>query len=129
MGATLTAAAIELEPIVEGKGEQIAAETGLTATREALIDISQHLAQFAPDAANDLMYGRLVAAFARGESLTGVDATFYQHELIESRLMDAGMEARAAHLETLSIQGISYQKGYESLLYSPGAIKLFSPGY
>jgi hypothetical protein len=116
--------------IFEEFGKSEAAESGVMATREGLIDISEHLAtRFDPDAPTQLMYGRLVNAFEQGEALTGVDATFYQHELIESELMDAGIEARAAHLQTLQIQGIPYQAGYESLLYSSEALKLINPGF
>jgi hypothetical protein len=68
------------------------------ATREGLIDVSQHLATFGPDAANSAMYSRLTTAFENGNALTGTDATFYAHELLESSLMDSGMGARAARL-------------------------------
>jgi RHS repeat-associated protein len=111
--------------------ESLAAEgaEGIMASREGLIEVSQHLSTFGTDEANAAMYSRLTSAFESGQPLTGVDATFYQHELIESGLMDAGMGAREAHLSTLEIQGIPYQKGYESLLYSPEAMKFFNPGY
>jgi hypothetical protein len=102
---------------------------GTIATRGGLIAISEHLSQFGPDAANSLMYSRLAGAFERGEALTGVDAAFYEHELIEAGLMDAGMAAREAHLETLQIQGLTYARGVEYSLYTPEAIKLFNPGY
>jgi hypothetical protein len=43
-----------------------------------------------------------------------------------SRLtMDAGVEARAAHLETLSQQGIPYAPGNEAQLYHPTVIRQF----
>jgi hypothetical protein len=70
----------------------VAAESGVMATRQGLIDVSQHLTRFSPVEANNLMYTRIAEAFERGELLQGVDATFYEHELIESGLMDAGME-------------------------------------
>jgi hypothetical protein len=96
-------------------GYALAAENiGVNATREGLIDVSQHLSQFGVEPTNAAMYERLTTAFESGQPLTGADATFYQHELIESGLMDGGMDARAAHLETLRIQGIDYAPGYEA---------------
>ncbi|HEV2208620.1 MAG TPA: RHS repeat-associated core domain-containing protein, partial [Verrucomicrobiae bacterium] len=113
-----------------GQGERCAvlgdeAQGGLMATREGLIDVSQHLSSFGADPANAAMYSRLTTAFENGQALTGADAAFYQHELVESLLMDAGMEARAAHLETLSQQGILYAPGYEAQLYHPMVIQQF----
>jgi RHS repeat-associated protein len=102
-----------------------AADTGIMASREGLVDVSQHLSTFGPDPANAAMYSRLTTAFENGQTLTGTDAAFYQHELTESSLMDAGMEARAAHLETLGRQGIEYAPGYESQLYHPTVIQNF----
>ncbi len=72
---------------------------------------------FGADPANAAMYSRLTTAFENGKALTGADAAFYQPELLESSLMDASMEARAAHLETLARQGIPYAPGYEAQLY------------
>ena len=107
----------------------LAAEGGTMATREGLIGISEHLSQLPEggglDPGNFAMYNRLTTAFESGQPLSGVDATFYQHELIESSLMDAGMDARAAHLETLSQQGIPYAPGYEAQLYHPTVIQQF----
>ena len=40
--------------------------------------------------------------------------------------MNRGVEARAAHLQTLEWQGIRYEPGYESRLFSPGVIREFS---
>jgi RHS repeat-associated protein len=105
-----------------------AAQGGVMATREGLIDVSQHLSTFGADPPNSAMYSRLTTAFENGRALTGTDAAFYQHELIESSLMDAGMADRAAHLETLSRQGIPYAPGHESQLYHPTVIQQF-PGY
>ena len=102
------------------------------ATREGLIQISEHLTQLPGgggiDPANAAMYSRLTTAFENGQAFTGTDAAFYQHELLESSLMDSGMEARAAHLETLSQQGIPYAPGYEAQLYHQSVIQQF-PAY
>jgi hypothetical protein len=107
----------------------LAAEGGTMATREGLIGISEHLTQLPGgggiDPANAAMYSRLTTAFENGQALTGTDAAFYQHELLESSLMDSGMGARAAHLETLSQQGIPYAPGCEAQLYHLTVIQQF----
>jgi RHS repeat-associated protein len=124
LGTTLLlGTAIAQTPVVS-----LATDTGVMATREGLIDVSQHLATFGTDPANAAMYSRLTTAFENGQALTGADATFYQHELIESSIMDAGMDARAAHLQTLDMQGIQYAPGYEAQLYHPTVIQQF-PAY
>jgi hypothetical protein len=121
-------AAVNMVPF--GFGPVGAVGEAVAPTREGIIDIAEHLAtRFDQDIPTQMMYNRLVSAFEEGATLTGVDATFYEHELIENGLMDMGMEATMAHLETLQIQGITYQAGYESLLYSPEAMKLINPGY
>ena len=103
------------------------------ATREWLTTISEHLSQLPEggglDPVNYGMYDKLTTAFESGQPLTGIDATFYEHELIESSLMDAGMDARAAHLETLSQQGIQYAPGYEAQLYHPTVIQQFPSSF
>lgn len=74
---------------------------------------------------NLAMYSRIFAKFDAGEPLSGADAVFYQHELIESRLMNMGLDARDAHLETLMIQGIDYAPGYEAFIYDASIINQF----
>jgi hypothetical protein len=69
------------------------------------------------------MYSILTTAFENGETLTGTDAAFYQHELIESSLVDSGMDQSAAHLETLSQQGIPYNQASQAALYHPSVIQ------
>jgi len=66
------------------------------------------------------MIDRLKAGFTESH-----DLAFYEHETIEFGLMRGGMEARAAHLETLSRQGIPYKPGYESQLYHPSVISRY----
>jgi hypothetical protein len=110
----------------------LAAE-GTMATREGIIGISEHLTQLPGgggiDAANSTMYSRLTTAVENGKALTGTDAAFYQHELLESSLMDSGMGARAAHLETLGQQGIPYAPGYEAQLYHPTVSQQFPTSF
>ncbi len=66
----------------------------------------------------------MIARLQAGET-TIQDLNFYAHELNESTLMQQGIEARAAHLQTLEWQGIPYEPGYESQLYHPDVISQF----
>ena len=128
MGNILITAAMAAAPYARAgqvAGLAEAADSGVMATREGLIDVSQHLSTFGADPANSAMYSRLTTAFENGRALTGTDAAFYQHELLESSLMDSGMGARAAHLETLGQQGIQYAPGYESQLYHSTVIQQY----
>jgi hypothetical protein len=59
--------------------------------------IREHLAQFGPHEPNDAMLERVEQALAKGEPLTGADAAFYHHELLESSLMNDGLPYEAAH--------------------------------
>ncbi|MGI6416368.1 MAG: Hint domain-containing protein [Thermoguttaceae bacterium] len=104
-------------PPVPGSGGGSGAFTPKV-TPKGLARVEQHLAQFGDDPANQAMIARLRA----GET-TAQDINFYMHELKESALMARGMEARAAHLETLKWQDILYKPGYESRLYHPNVIR------
>ena len=123
---------LEAEFALGLESESVIAAEGTMATQEGLIEISEHLTQLPGgggiDPANASMYSRLTTAFENGQALTGADEAFYQHELLESSLMDTGMDARAAHLETLNQQGIPYAPGYEAQLYHPTVIQQF-PSY
>lgn len=90
--------------------------SGATVTPEGLARVEQYLARFG-DPANQAMVERLRSGYR-----TAQDVNFYAHELIESRLVERGMELRAAHLEALAEQGIKYQAGYEALIYHPDVI-------
>ena len=128
MGEVMFTAATIGAGFAESAGARVsavAAEAGVMATREGLIDVSHHLSTFGADSANSAMYSRLTKSFESGTALTGTDAAFYQHELLESSLMDSGMGARAAHLETLGQQGMPYAPGYEAQLYHPTVIQQF----
>lgn len=67
----------------------------------------------------------------RAGNRTSQDVRFYQHEIIESRMMnktqglhaDSVDAARDAHHRTLVRQGL-YRRGYETDLYHPDALKL-----
>jgi RHS repeat-associated protein len=103
----------------------VAAGVGVAPTRGGLVCVSEHLMTFGADAPNAVMYSRLMSAFENGQLLTGPDAAFYEHELLESSFMDAGMDYQAAHLEALSQQGITYAPGFEAFLYDPSVIQQF----
>ena len=57
--------------------------------------------------------------------MTAQDLNYYQHELIESGLVDQGMGLREAHLETLKLQGIPYEPGYEHQIYAPSVLNKY----
>jgi hypothetical protein len=70
-----------------------------------------------------------IARLKAGE-ITTHDLAFYNHELYEKQLMDAGMlDPKMAHLETLRWQGISYERGYEQLLYHPDIVAVFQSSF
>jgi hypothetical protein len=75
------------------------------------------------DPGNAAMLQRL-----RAGSTSPQDINFYMHELKESAIMNRGVGARDAHLQTLQWQGIPYKAGYESQLYHPSVIQQF-PAY
>jgi RHS repeat-associated protein len=108
---------------------KIAGDTGIQATEEGLSTVASHLSRFGDVPENSAMMSRLTTAFENGKALTGADATFYQHELMESELVEAGMDPAAAHLETLSRQGIAYVPGYEVQIYDPSVIRQFPTSF
>jgi hypothetical protein len=87
-----------------------------------LAEIEAHLTKLS--ALNDPPNAAMLTRLRAGETSIQ-DLNFYAHELIESGLMQGGMDARAAHLETLQRQGIPYIPGYESQLYQPDVIRQF----
>jgi hypothetical protein len=66
-----------------------AAEGGVTVTQEGLATVTNHLAQFGEHAPNTAMLGRLTSQV--GSAVTGADANFYTHELLEAGHMASGM--------------------------------------
>jgi RHS repeat-associated protein len=100
---------------------KVAADEGVMATKEGLINISHHLTQgvdYGVEPGNIGMYNRLVTAFENGTSLTGPDLNFYQHELYESSLVDLGLDQAAAHQAALENFGVN-----EFQLYHPSVIE------
>jgi len=102
---------------------------GVMPTKGGLIEISQHLSTVDVEAPEFAMYSRLTTAFENGEALTGTDAAFYQHELIESSLVDSRMGQAAAHAETLNQQGIPHTPNSQAALYHPSVIRQFPTSF
>jgi hypothetical protein len=114
-------------------GSSIAIGAALTTrttqvTAAGIARIEAHLGRLGTvgDPANAAMIARLKA----GET-AAQDINFYLHEMREAEIMGErggyGVYEleRAAHLETLEWQGISYEAGYEAQLYHPEVIRQF----
>jgi len=82
-----------------------AAEQGIQITEEGLAAVIDHLAQFGEWPANQAMIDRLSAQL--GEVVTGADANFYTHELMEANFMGSGMTYDEAHTLAIQIEGVS----------------------
>ncbi len=100
----------------------VAAENPVT--EEGIQQIEQHLARPELNALNDPANQAMIARLRAG-STTPQDLNFYNHELYEKGLMDTGISARDAHMQTLQWQGIPYEPGYEAQLYHPSVIQQF----
>ncbi len=99
-------------------------------TKKGIARIERHLTKtpgLVPGAAEFRMLERLKAG-----KRTPHDLRFYEHELIESRMIkktrklfsDPVDAVREAHHRTLIKQGL-YRRGYESEIYAPEALALF----
>jgi RHS repeat-associated protein len=112
---------VPLRTAVRG-GSQGNTANALRVTPKGIDRIERHLSRpelagAIDDPANAAMIERLKS----GET-TPQDLRFYSHELRESVLMDRGVAAREAHLQTLKWQGVPYKPGYEAELYHPDII-------
>jgi filamentous hemagglutinin len=112
--AAVVALLILLLPEAAGAAAVAEAVEGTEITAEGLATVTEHLAQFGEDAANEMMIQRLQAALEAGEELTGADANFYLHELYESELMTQGMNAEEAHQAALEFYSHSPYSLYHS---------------
>jgi len=83
-------------------------------------EVEDHLAQFGYDDLNDAMIKRLKAGH-----WTPWEQRFVEHELLESKLMKEGMDYDTAHKLALSLQGITYEPGYEAYIYHPDVVDAF----
>jgi filamentous hemagglutinin len=74
-------------------------------TQRGFETVTNHVARFGEYGPNQAMLSRLSSQI--GSSATGADANFYEHELIESGLMESGMSYGEAHAAALSQAGVS----------------------
>ena len=91
--------------LVTGGAEVEAAEGAVTVTEKGLASVADHLSQFGDWAPNQAMIDRLTSQL--GAEVTGADANFYTHELLESQYMASGMDYEAAHAAALEQAGVS----------------------
>jgi hypothetical protein len=91
-----------------------------TVTESGLNQVTEHLSQFGGSPPNAAMISRLQSALDNGGAVTGADANFYNHELIESNLMSNGVDYEAAHAAALEQAGVS-----PFGLYHPDVIQQF----
>jgi hypothetical protein len=94
-----------------GNGLGLLSGREVTVTQEGLDIVSQHLSTFEEFPGefpqNTMMLERLQSAMNAGERVSGADAVFYTHELVEARLMGAGMAYEDAHAAALSMYNVS----------------------
>ena len=103
-------APVVLGPFAAGSAPLIAASE-VEITEAGLGEVETNLARYDPYPPNESMLARLRAALAGGTRLTGADAAFYQHELMESALIRQGIDKELAH-----------QLAFEKLSMSPYAV-------
>lgn len=90
----------------------------VTITREGLQTVTTHLAQFGEYAPNQAMIDRLTSQL--GMQVTGADANFCTHEILEAGHMASGLGHDAAHAAALAEAGVS-----PFSLYHPEVIQMF----
>jgi RHS repeat-associated protein len=93
-------------------------------TEQGIARIEAHLGRSELNALSEPANAAMLERLRLG-STSPQDINFYMHELKESAIMNRGVDARDAHLETLEWQGIPYKPGYESQLYHPNVIEQF----
>jgi len=101
-----------------------AAKTAPRITEQGIARIEGHLGRPELNALSDPGNAAMLQRLRAG-STSPQDINFYMHELKESAIMNRGVGARDAHLQTLQWQGIPYKAGYESQLYHPSVIQQF----
>jgi RHS repeat-associated protein len=108
--------------LIPGVAEMGAVSEGVVVTEQGLAIIEQHLAQFGEWEYNDAMIERLAAQL--GSRVTGYDANFYTHEMIEAEYMAAGLDAESAHAAALAETGVS---PFE--IYHPEVVRRFQDAF
>lgn len=118
-GETFAVIASVLAPVAVAAVSAVgAAEAGVTVTEEGLATVAEHLAQFGEHAPNTAMLDRLAGQV--GSAVTGADANFYTHELLEAGHMASGMSYEAAHAAALEQAAVSPYS-----IYHPEVIQQF----
>jgi hypothetical protein len=79
----------------------------LRVSERGIARVQEHLVQFGSDTANEMMVERLRAALEAGQRITGADASFYMHELVEATMMRRGVPYAVAHAAALDRYGVS----------------------
>jgi hypothetical protein len=100
----------------------LGARVGILITEGGLGIVADHLAQFGEWAPNRAMLDRLWAQV--GTRVTGADANFYTHEMLEAQYMAEGMTYDAAHGAALENAGVS-----PFSVYHPEVIQQFPSAF
>jgi len=113
---------------ISSKGLTVTANKLITSsakkiTKNGISKVEQHLATMDFDVANQVMVARLKQIEQGTLKATIQDVNFYKHELLEKSYVAKGMSYEAAHVKALAKEGIKYEKGYQSLLYTDEALE------
>ncbi len=117
-GVALAAEGVEATEGLAAAAEVAEAAEGVTVTEEGLATVTQHLAQFGEYGPNEAMLERLGAAV--DSTVSGADANFYTHELLEAENMASGLSYEEAHAAALEEAGVSPYS-----VYHPDVIEQF----
>lgn len=93
-------------------------------TQSNIDTITKHLSGNLSSPENTAMINRLQNALNSGQLITGVDASFYLHELKEIQLMQGGMTQVAAHQVAINHYGVS-----RFSTYHPDVIKAMTEDF
>ncbi|WP_082435806.1 RHS repeat-associated core domain-containing protein [Desnuesiella massiliensis] len=102
-----------------GNGLGKLAGKAINVSEKGLNIVKNHISRFGNVPENNSMINRLETAMAKGNKITGADASFYMHELAESTLMKNGMQYDVAHAASLQKYGVS-----PFSVYHPDVIRL-----
>jgi len=107
---------------VQGSGKRFGKLTGksIKISEKTLETVKKHIKKFGDDKPNEYMLIRLQNALEKGEKISGADAVFFTHELVESHMMLKGLSYEEAHQKALQIFGVS-----PFSVYHPDVIKQF----
>jgi RHS repeat-associated protein len=101
-------------------------------TEETLLAIEEHLAtvEGGGDPENLMMLDRLRMALQSGESLTGADLNFFEHELLEAARVAEGIPQEIAHWAAIFEAGVSPFALYApEVIMATGGAEAWNIGY